>query len=347
MLKYVYLMDSERKAGEYGKSGSRPDARSPKGGVVRVGHLSTFYHTAMLLMARKPEALFEWQLFATGPDIVNAFRQRLIDIAYIGLPPAIIGIDQGVRIKCVAGGHMEGTVMAGAKGLKGYPDLRDFDEVLGQLQGLKIGVPGKGSIHDVILSDALARYGLAKSVEVVNFKWADAITEAVSKNQVQAAIGTPSLAVAVKRYAGGKTLYPPRLIWPGNPSYGIVAGMEFIESRPDAIEKFLVKHEEASRELRENPRECARRISSYTGVADEEFVLEAINMSPKYCAQLTEEYMKTTMDFAGALKRLGYIGVGTRKDREFSREDIFETGFIRRVHPPGHHYSASHVIHGD
>ncbi len=312
-----------------------------KSECIRVGHLSTFYHTAMLLMAKGPGEFFdlEWRLFATGPDIVNAFRQGLIDIAYIGLPPAIIGIQQGVRIKCVAGGHIEGTVMAGIKGLKGYPGLQGFDQVLGQLKGKKIGVPGKGSIHDVILSDALARYGLAGSVEVVNFKWADAITEAVSKNQVQAALGTPSLAVAIVRYAGGQALYPPHLIWPGNPSYGIAAAEEFIKSHPGELEKFLKKHEESSRELRENPVECARRISSYTGVADEQFVLDAINMSPKYCAQLTEEYMKVTMDFASALKRLGYIGQGIGKKDFFSREDIFETGFIRKVHPAGDHYS--------
>ncbi len=307
---------------------------------IRVGHLSTFYHTAILLMAKETEGpcIFEWKLFATGPDIVNAFREGFIDLAYIGLPPAIIGIDRGVKIKCVAGGHIEGTVMAGAQWLKGHPDLPGFDEVLRQekLEGKKIGVPGKGSMHEVILSDALARLGLAKnSVEVVNFKWADAITEAMAKNDVQAAIGTPALAVAIRRYAKGKVLVPPRLIWPGNPSYGIVASKGLIETQPEALEFFLRRHEEATLALRENPLECARRISAYAGLVDEEFVLEAINMSPKYCAQLTEGYMKATMDFANALKRLGYIGC--RQD--LSREDIFETGIIRKAHPAGDHYS--------
>ncbi len=304
-------------------------------GKVRVGHLSTFYHTAMLLMAGEHGGAFEWRLFATGPDIVQAFRKGLIDIAYIGLPPAVIGIASGVRIKCVAGGHIEGTVMSGIKGLKGYPELQDLGEVLGQLKGLKIGVPGKGSIHDVILSDALVRFGLSETVEVVNFRWADAITEAVFKNQVQAAMGTPSLAVAIKRYAGGRELYPPQLIWPGNPSYGIVAASEFIASRPGELEEFLMMHEEACQALRENSTQCAGTISSYAGVADEQFVLEAINMSPRYCAQLTGRYMKTTMDFVDALKRLGYIEGG----KGLSLEDIFETSFIKKVHPAGDHYS--------
>ena len=38
-----------------------------------------------------------------------------LDIGYIGLPPAIIGIEQGVPIKCVAGGHVEGTILCAKK----------------------------------------------------------------------------------------------------------------------------------------------------------------------------------------------------------------------------------------
>ncbi len=308
---------------------------------IRVGHLSTFYHTAMLLIASAAEGAglpgdLEWDLFATGPDIVNAFRHGLLDIAYIGLAPAIIGMDRGVKIKCVSGGHIEGTVLSGGKEFKAYPGVPGLREALEQFKSKKIGVPGRGSIHDVVLSDALSRYGLVGSIEVINFKWADAITEAVSKNQIQAALGTPALAVAIKRYAEGQVLCPPHLIWPGNPSYGIVASEEFIESRPDALETFLRVHEEASAELRENPAQCARKISAYTGLVDKEFVLEAINMSPKYCAQLTENYMTVTMDFASALKKLGYIGGG--KEKDLSRQDIFETGFIKKVHPAGDHY---------
>ncbi len=33
----------------------------------------------------------EWKLFGTGPAIVDAFKKRELDMAYIGLPPAIIG----------------------------------------------------------------------------------------------------------------------------------------------------------------------------------------------------------------------------------------------------------------
>ncbi|MDA8326869.1 MAG: ABC transporter substrate-binding protein [Nitrospiraceae bacterium] len=304
---------------------------------LRIGHLSTFYHTAVLLMSGLAGDCLagveiKWKLFGTGPAIVEAFRQDAIDLAYIGLPPAVIGMEQGVRIKCIAGGHMEGTVVSGGADIKGYPELPGLGAVLGQLKGFKIGVPGRGSIHDVILSDALERSGLRGEVGVMNFKWADAITEALIKGQVRAAIGTPALAVAIRRYAGGKVLVPPHLIWPGNPSYGIVAASRFLDAHPGVIENFLKKHEEATEMMRRGPGLCAQRIASCTGVVDADFVLETIGISPRYCAQLTREYIDTTMDFVRAMKMLGYIG------RELREDEIFDTSFICRVHPPGDHY---------
>ena len=107
-------------------------------------------------------AEIDWRLFGTGPAIADAFDKGELDITYIGLPPAIIGINRGVNIICVAGGHVEGTVVTGRKELKGFPDEADMNNILSQIKGGKIGVPGKGSIHDVILQDCLERFNLKK-----------------------------------------------------------------------------------------------------------------------------------------------------------------------------------------
>lgn len=305
--------------------------------TIRIGHLSTFYHTAMLLMAEgaleeKIGSPAEWKLFGTGPAIVNALERRELDLAYIGLPPAIIGIARGVKIKCMAGGHIEGTVVCGGKGDRGFPEIEDLGIILSRFSGSKIGVPGNGSIHDVILTDCLDRFGLAAAIEVVHFPWADMIIEAVVKGGISAAVGTPALAVALARYADCRILYPPAKLWPHNPSYGILVHCDFLGKRPDLVEAFLTAHEEAASFIRNTPGEAASIISRYIGFIDKEFVLDTLNVSPKYCAQLTDEYISSTMDFVVALGKLGYIS------REVSAEEIFDTSLIRKVHPPGNHY---------
>ncbi|MGW8178452.1 MAG: ABC transporter substrate-binding protein, partial [bacterium] len=114
------------------------------------------------------------------------------------------------------------------------------------------------SIHDVILTDCLDRFGLKDAIEVINYKWADMITEAMVKREVSAAVGTPALAVAIKLFAGGKVLFPPSMLWPSNPSYGIVASERMIKDNGPLIEKFLSVHEEASKTMRESPKEAAK-----------------------------------------------------------------------------------------
>ncbi len=305
--------------------------------LLRIGHLSTFYHTAMLLIADKGlcsgiDADIEWKLFGTGPAIVNAFEKKEIDLAYIGLPPAIIGIERGVPIVCIAGGHMEGTVFCGKAQYRGYPELGRLEDILGQFKGMTIGVPGKGSIHDVILQDSIKNAGLAGDITVRNFPWADMVMEAVVKDQVAAAFGTPALAVSVKHYAGGKILYPPAMLWPNNPSYGIAVDRRFLLSNAALCEQFLATHEKATALLREKPSRAAEIIAGHVGFIDPAFVLETLIVSPKYCAQLTDQYIASTMEFVSVLNDLGYIKIRLETD------EIFDRSLINIVHPEIHHY---------
>jgi NitT/TauT family transport system substrate-binding protein len=306
--------------------------------LLRIGHLSTFYHTAILLMVRQDLASrigvdVEWRLFGTGPAIMQAFGRGELDLAYIGLPPAIVGIGAGTPVVCVAGGHLEGTVAVGAVHRKGIAELGGPGKVLQQFQGERIGVPGKGSIHDVILRDLLVREGLAQTVEVINYPWADLVTEAVARGDVSAAVGTPALAVAVTRFAGGRILIPPSLLWPDNPSYGIVADRRFLEQSRQVVERFLALHEEASAQLRADPRGAAEIIARHVGVIDGDFVLDTLKVSPRYCAQLTDGYITSTMLFVGTLQRLGYLV------RDVAQEEIFDRSLIDAVHPGRDHYA--------
>ena len=169
--------------------------------MISIGHLSTVYHTSFILMGNdwlENEGIqANWKLFASGPDIVNAFAAREIDIGYIGLPPAIIGIDKGVRIVCVAGGHVEGTVLVAQKEYGTLAELKNFNEVLSQFKGRIIGSPPRGSIHDVIINNAIDEAKL--SVEVKNYAWTDFVLEALVDREIEAAVGTPSLAVEIGR----------------------------------------------------------------------------------------------------------------------------------------------------
>lgn len=306
---------------------------------LRIGHLSTLYHTAPLLIAwheRVRSALGAnptWRLYGTGPAIVADMARGLLDIAYIGLPPAIIGIANGAPIVCIAGGHVEGTVIVGDSKAKAYPQAQTLHDVLKQFEGSTIGVPGKGSIHDIILGDSLSMARLEGRIEVRRFPWADAIVEAMAKGQVRGAFGTPALAVACNRFAGGGLIYPPHLLWPSNPSYGIVVTKASLADRRSEVEAFVALHEEAEEFLRTSPKEAAGLIANVLGVVDEAYVLETLGISPRYCAQLSDGFISSSMKFVRRMKELGYI------ERCPTEQEIFDLCVISKIHPSGDHYN--------
>jgi NitT/TauT family transport system substrate-binding protein len=300
---------------------------------LSIAHLSTVYHTSFILMGtdwlEKAGIHAQWKLFASGPDIVKAFENKEIDIAYIGLPPAIIGIDRGAPIVCVAGGHVEGTVMIARKEYRTLDELNDITEALAQFDGKVIGSPPKGSIHDVIINYAIEEAGL--DIRVRNFPWTDFVLEALVDRDIEAAVGTPSLAVAAARACGARIVIPPDALWRNNPSYGIVVRKELLDS-PDVITGFLELHEKASNFIRNNPAEAARIVSGLTGIVDEDFVIEAYRISAKYCASLSRDFVESTMAFLPVLRRLRYIS------RNLSESEIFDHTFIDKVHKEPPHY---------
>lgn len=303
---------------------------------ISIGHLSTVYHTSFILEGtdwlRKAGIDATWKLYASGPDIVKAFETGEIDLGYIGLPPVIIGIARGIPFKCIAGGHVEGTVLLAQKEYKGVDELCDVSAVLDQFRGRAIGTPPKGSIHDVIARDLVAMLGL--DIEVRNYPWADFVLDALVDGEIPAAAGTPPLAVAARRFCGARVVIPPHRLWPNNPSYGIVVRREFMENEGTILE-FLRLHERACNFIREKPEEAAAIVAKLTEIVDEGFVLEAYRISPKYCSALSPEYVASTMGFVKVLKQLGYI------DRLVGEDEIFDFTFIKKVHPGEPHYQKS------
>jgi NitT/TauT family transport system substrate-binding protein len=303
--------------------------------LLRIGHLPTLYHTSFLLMGtallKNNDVEAEWTLFPSGPDLVDAMREGRLDIGYVGLPPVIIGVDKGIGLICIAGGHIEGTLMVGGQGARTVDQCGSMSAFLGQFSGTAIGCPPRGSIHDVIVNELLKEYHI-EDVHVKNYAWADFLPEAIVEAEIAAAAGTPALAVAARRYYGAHTILPPARLWPFNPSYGIVAMRDDLVRREDVLRRFLVAHEIACEMIRHDPGKCARIVARTTGVVDAGFVAEAYQISPKYCASLPPEYVSSTMKFVNALEALGYISGRS------SETDIFDVSLINEVHTAPPHY---------
>ena len=305
---------------------------------LSIGHLSTCYHSNFILMQdddlkTQLGVEVDWNIFGTGPEMVAAFKNNELDIGYIGLPPAIIGIEQGVPIKCVAGGHVEGTILCAKKKYKDDTQLdNNLHKVLSQFKGAAIGVPAKGSIHDVILSYYIDKYKLQDEIEVINYAQAELIALDMKKNKLEAGVGTPCLAVFAATLLESRLIIRADNLWDNNPSYGVFFHEDLIRKSPGLVLGFLALHKKSATLLRNSPEMAAKMIADTVEMTTEEYVKEVLKISPKYCIALSEGYVKSSIEFVGALHRLGYI------KRTLKVEEIFEFRFVEKVHPEHHHY---------
>ncbi|WP_340818716.1 ABC transporter substrate-binding protein [Methanolobus sp. WCC4] len=297
---------------------------------LRIGHLSTMYHSSFILMSKnwleKAGIEPKWKLFGGGPAIVRALENNEVDIGYIGLPPTMIGIDRGLKAKCIAGGHVEGTVMIATKGYLTLDECNnDNIRFLEQFKGLPIACPPAGSIHDVIIRNYIREAGFEEEIDVLNYDWADMIPEAIMDGEIKAAVGTPSLAVVAKRYCDAKVVISPEKLWPDNPSYGIVASQKMIDESPDTLLKFIELHDKACKFIHQNTKEASELVAEAVKMVDAEFVHDMYIISPKYTAKISEEYIASTMRFVDVLHELGYIS------GKLSQDNIFDLRFVKEL----------------
>jgi NitT/TauT family transport system substrate-binding protein len=307
---------------------------------LNIGHLSTAYHTNWILIGNDDlendlNLKVNWSLFGTGPLMVEAFKQGKLDVGYMGLPPAIIGIDNGVPIKCVAGGHVEGTIMIGKKNHKSITELNnDIYETLVQFKGKTIGTPSIGSIHDAILNYYLELYNLKDDIKVKNYKQAEFIAVDMEKGLLEGGVGTPALAVFAKTILDSHLIIPANYLLENNPSYGIFFHENLIENFPELVIKFLHHHKKASYILRESQDIAAETIAKTFSILNnnKQYAKAVLEISPKYCIALSEGYIKSTEGFINTMFKLGYIKEKLPDDK------IYNFKFVKEVHPEAHHY---------
>ncbi|NVM02023.1 MAG: ABC transporter substrate-binding protein [Candidatus Helarchaeota archaeon] len=305
---------------------------------IRIAFLSTIYHTSFPLMfnntvEKSLNIKTEWELHGTGPSIIKKFLHGELEIGYIGLPPTIIGIDKRANIKCIAGGHVEGTIMVAFDHYKSLKEVNNrIIDFFNQFKNKSIGVPKRGSIHDVMLRDCIKKAGLRDKIKIKNYDITDFILSDMENYIVDAAVGTPALPVFLNQYLKTKIVIPTKIWWPYNPSYGIVVSDFLIENYPEVVESFIELHKDACTSLRKNPRGIAKIVEKEVEFINLDFILNTYRISPKYCAALPPEYINSTMEFVSVLQKLGYI------ERKLKESEIFDLSFIEKVHPENHHY---------
>lgn len=138
-------------------------AAVPGGAKLRVGYIANDLHQLALFVADKEGyhkkvglvtgRNYEAKAFPNGVAIMEAFKAKDIDMAYLGGAPATLKrINDNIPVEVIAGANNEGSglVVRSDLGISSVADLK----------GKTIAVPGVGTVQYTLLDKALKEKGL-------------------------------------------------------------------------------------------------------------------------------------------------------------------------------------------
>ena len=271
-------------------------------GTITIGYQPSD-HDAALFVAEAQEQYKNQGLnvktvqFKNGGDMLTAMASGDVDIGYIGLTPALSGIQNGVPIKVISGAQLEGSAIL-------VSDNSTINSVA-DLKGKTVATLGEASIQHFLLSYALNASGLSISdVEESGMKSADMVT-ALRDNKVDAIFVPEPFATTVVENGYGRILEDSGDIISEHPCCVIVASDDFIKNHPNETKKIVEINTNATEFIQNNATGAAALLPDdiVSNLSIEEISLEGLN----FVSGLSDAYKQNVMDFMQKEVDLGVL----------------------------------------
>ena len=199
--------------------------------------------------------------FNAGPAAVEALFSGAVDASYLGPNPAINAYQQshGQAIRIVSGATSGGAALVVKPSINSASDLK----------GKKVATPQLGNTQDVALRAWLKRQGLRTDpqgggdVSVLPQENAQTL-ETFKAGQIDGAWVPEPWASRLVLEGKGKVLVDESTLWPGGQylTTELVVRTAFLKDHPDAVERLLKGHVEATKYVNEHPTEAQQAANT-------------------------------------------------------------------------------------
>lgn len=249
---------------------------------------------------------------STGSGVVSAIASGDIEIGYVGIAPALQGISEGVPIKIV------GAVNLGGSGIVVDPKSNIMNTT--DLKGKKVATPGVSSIQQVLLIYQLQKYNLTASDVDISSIDIYMLPSTLASEKVDAYIAyEPYVSLAPYRNIGNVLMYSDEIMLE-HPCCVIIARQDFIDQKPQELQKFLDIHKNSTEFVNSNKNETAQLISKQITTNTE---LEEIALSHVvFVSQVDESFQEKVINFMNLELQMGYL------KKNLTLEEIFDTQFL-------------------
>lgn len=225
---------------------------------VRVGYLvgAELHQTSVPIHKEKhilEDAGFEvmWREFIAGPFVMQHFAGGDVDVAYLGIPPAMISRGAGVKIKVVSSLHLDGSSLVVKPGIT----------KLSQLDGRNVGTPGVGSIQDAMLSMVEKKHGI--KVIHKHIKVTDQPIY-LKTGEIDGYITWEPFGEMAEYDGYGNILLRSKDMFPGHQCCVLVVSENFLENNPKAVKKIVELEATVRKYQIANAERVLKWVSKYT-----------------------------------------------------------------------------------
>jgi len=284
-------------------------------GVVTIGYMPTDHHSALLIadaqgQFEKNGVKVKLIQFNNGGDMMVALASGDLDIAYVGITPALTTISKGVPAKIVSSVQNEGSgiVVDPSSNINSVNDLK----------GKTISTPGESSIQYLLLVYALEKAGLKKEDVSISSMKVASMMDALRTNNIDGMLSYEPYVTMATEEGVGKLIASSSDILPGHPCCVIVANENFINNNKADLDKILAIHENTTKFINENPDEAAKLLPSNI-VADPEIEKKAM-AGITFTYGLDDSYIKNVMEFMQITIDLGFLEKPLTESQIFFRD---------------------------
>ena len=241
----------------------------------------------------------EFVPFQTTADGLNALQAGKIDIGIsFGTAGPLTFIANGANF-VIFGGHLEGgsPILARPEDADKYKDLRDF-------KGKKIGTI-RLYTGDIVFRTALAEAGIdwRKDVEIIEFKNASILLDAIKSGKVDVGVGAPS-NLAKANEAGLVAVAWSNDLLPGHVCCRVVAQGAELENKQEAFKRFIKALIKAERVKEQNPEVTVEASEPYLKLDKE--TIRQITLEP-HQNNYSDPNKKAVEQLWNAMRQIGYI----------------------------------------
>lgn len=210
--------------------------------------------------------------FQNGPAMVQALLAGQLDIAYVGIGPAMVARAKGADVKVVASNIVEQISLVALGELAPYFESGDAATAFSRFAADKGRKPVIATFPVGSVPETVLQFWLRKQLNIdpdqveLVYQGAAQVQQSLLTGAVDgAAILEPIVSISLDRLPAARVVASGSEMFPEQPGAVLLVRESLINESPETVQALVQVHAEVSRRLREQPDQAVEAVQRHVG----------------------------------------------------------------------------------